>query len=320
MKDMLDAGVHFGHQTQRWNPKMKPYVYTARGGIHIIDLQKSVISARTAAEYVTKVAAEGGRLIFVGTKKQAVDPIREAAQKCGQYFVTKRWLGGMLTNFQTIKTSIDRLKKIDQMREKGELEYFSKKERARIEKEYLRLNDYLDGIRDMKDAPSCMFVVDLNKEHIAVAEAKRLGIAVVGIADTNVDPEIIDYPIPGNDDAIRSIKLFANLIADAFIEGQKQWQETVRASGGEKAESSQQEEQAPQRDQRPRRPTPRGGPQPVGDAPASGPSVVKVSKANRKLVAAGTAEDVEIAMELDLPIAPEVEEEETAATEKTEKQ
>ena len=200
MKDMLDAGVHFGHQTQRWNPKMKPYVYTDRGGIHIIDLQKSVVSAKNAAEFVYKIASEGGRMIFVGTKKQAVEPIREAATKCGQYFVTKRWLGGMLTNFQTIKSSIDRLKKIDQMREKGELDFFSKKERARMEKEYVRLNDYLDGIRDMKDAPTCMFVVDLNKEHIAVAEAKRMGIKVVGIADTNVDPETIDYPIPGNDD------------------------------------------------------------------------------------------------------------------------
>ncbi len=159
MKNMLDAGVHFGHQTQRWNPKMKPYVYTARGGIHIIDLQKSVISARNAAEFVQKVAAHGGRMIFVGTKKQAIEPIKEAAQKCGQYYVTKRWLGGTLTNFQTIKSSIDRLKRIDQMREKGELDFFSKKERARMEKEYHRLSEYLDGIRDMKEAPSCMFVV-----------------------------------------------------------------------------------------------------------------------------------------------------------------
>ena len=211
MKDMLDAGVHFGHQTQRWNPKMKPYVYTARGGIHIIDLQKSVVGAKNAAEFVHKIAAQGGRLIFVGTKKQAVEPIKEAAQKSGQFYVTKRWLGGTLTNFQTIKSSIDRLKRIDQMREKGELEYFSKKERASIEKEYVRLVDYLDGIRDMKDAPSCMFVVDITKEHIAVAEAKKLGIPVVGIADTNSDPGTIEYPIPGNDDAIRSIKLFANM-------------------------------------------------------------------------------------------------------------
>lgn len=310
MKNMLDAGVHFGHQTQRWNPKMKPYVYTARGGIHIIDLQKSVISARNAAEFVRKIASEGGRMIFVGTKKQAIEPIREAAEKCGQYYVTKRWLGGTLTNFQTIKSSIDRLKKIDQMREKGELEFFSKKERARIEKEYQRLSDYLDGIRDMKEAPSCMFVVDLNKEHIAVAEAKRLGISVVGIADTNVDPEIIDFPIPGNDDAIRSIKLFANLVAEAYLEGAKQWQETVRAMGNEKTEAPAREEQAPQPSRGRGR---RGEAAPKESATSAGPAVVKVSKANRKLVAAGTAEDVEIAMELDQGPTAEPEEDTTTA-------
>ncbi len=290
MKDMLDAGVHFGHQTQRWNPKMKPYVYTARGGIHIIDLQKSVVGAKNAAEFVRKVGAQGGRLIFVGTKKQAVEPIKEAAQKCGQFYVTKRWLGGTLTNFQTIKSSIDRLKKIDQMREKGELEYFSKKERASMEKEYNRLLDYLDGIREMKDSPSCMFVVDISKEHIAVAEAKKLGIPVVGIADTNSDPGLIDYPIPGNDDAIRSIKLFANMVAESFMEGAKEYKATVR----EEAESTQ----APQPEKQERRPA-RGRQQQAEAQPAAaGPSVVKVSKA-RKLVAAGTADDVEIAMELE---------------------
>jgi small subunit ribosomal protein S2 len=306
MKDMLDAGVHFGHQTQRWNPKMKPYVYTNRGGIHIIDLQKSVVSAKNAAEFVQKIASEGGRMIFVGTKKQAVEPIREAAQKCGQYYVTKRWLGGMLTNFQTIKSSIDRLKKIDQMREKGELDFFSKKERARMEKEYLRLNDYLDGIREMKDAPTCMFVVDLNKEHIAVAEATRMGIKVVGIADTNVDPETIDYPIPGNDDAIRSIKLFANLVADAYLEGAKMWQEQVRAMGNKAAPAEARTERFEERPARTR------GNDATG--PAAGPSVVKVNK-GRKLVAAGTAEDVEILMELEQPEAPEAVETEVAETE-----
>lgn len=289
MKDMLDAGVHFGHQTQRWNPKMKPYVYTARGGIHIIDLQKSVVSAKLAADFVQKIAAQGGRMIFVGTKKQAVEPIKEAAQKCGQFYVTKRWLGGMLTNFQTIKSSIDRLRKIDQMREKGELDYFSKKERASMEKDYTRLLEYLDGIREMKDAPAAMFVVDLNKEMIAVTEAKRLGIPVVGIADSNVDPEAIDFPIPGNDDAIRSIKLFANLIADAYLEGAKLYQEKVRASGaGEKAEPTERPARSEGRRERPAREA----------AAASGPAVVKVNK-GRKLVAAGTAEDVEIAMELE---------------------
>lgn len=306
MKDMLDAGVHFGHQTQRWNPKMKPYVYTDRGGIHIIDLQKSVVSAKNAAEFVQKVAANGGRMIFVGTKKQAVEPIREAALKCGQYHVTKRWLGGMLTNFQTIKTSIDRLKKIDQMREKGELDFFSKKERARIEKEYARLTEYLDGIREMKEPPAVMFVVDLNKEHIAVAEAKKIGIPVVGIADTNVDPEAIDYPIPGNDDAIRSIKLFANLVAEAYVEGSKQWQESVRSMGNKSGDSGG---EAPVRAERPPRGAARGGGAEQHAAAPAGPAVVKVHKASRKLVAAGTAEDVEIQMELEQPTAETAESE-----------
>lgn len=294
MKAMLDAGVHFGHQTQRWNPKMKPYVFTARGGIHIIDLQKSVEHAKRAADFVKDVAANGGKMIFVGTKKQAVEPIQEAAKRCGQYYVTKRWLGGMLTNFTTIKASIDRLRKIDQMREKGELDYFSKKERARIEKEYTRLAEYLDGIREMKDAPAAMFVVDLNKEHIAVAEARRLGIPVVGIADTNVDPELIDYPIPGNDDAIRSIKLFANLIADAYLEGaqiyeQKLRSQTDKASDLEKEKAA--EEAATEKGRR-------GRGAAAAEKKQAGPAIVKTTK-TRKLVAAGLADDVEIAQELE---------------------
>lgn len=296
MKEMLDAGVHFGHQTQRWNPKMKPYVYTARGGIHIIDLQKTVIRANKAADFVKSIAANGGRLIFVGTKKQAVEPVTEAAQKCGQFFVTKRWLGGMMTNFETIKASIDRLKKIDQMREKGELDFFTKKERARIEKEYLRLSDYLSGIRDMKDAPSAMFVVDLPKEHIAVAEAKRLGIPVVAIADTNSDPETIEFPIPGNDDAIRSIKLFANLVAEAYLEGAKEYEQKLRTQTDKASDTKEEvaaKEEKPQRRGR--------GPGPAktaADKKSDGPSVVKASK-GRKLVAAGMAEKIEIEAELE---------------------
>ena len=300
MKAMLDAGVHFGHQTQRWNPKMKPYVFTSRGGIHIIDLHKSVDRAKKAADFVKEIASNGGKLIFVGTKKQAVEPIQEAANKCGQYFVTKRWLGGMMTNFSTIKASIDRLRRIDQMREKGELEFFSKKERARIEKEYGRLVDYLEGIREMKDAPAAMFVVDLNKEHIAVAEARRLGIPVVGIADTNVDPELIDYPIPGNDDAIRSIKLFANLVADAYMEGAQAYESKLRertdkASDLEKEKAGEAEASAPT----PRRSRTPGAAASAPSAPKpAGPTVVKAAK-TRKLVAAGTADDVEIAQELE---------------------
>jgi small subunit ribosomal protein S2 len=300
MKAMLDAGVHFGHQTQRWNPKMKPYVFTSRGGIHIIDLHKSVDRAKKAAEFVQQVAAEGGRLIFVGTKKQAVEPIQEAAKSCGQFFVTKRWLGGMMTNFSTIKASIDRLKKIDGMREKGELEFFSKKERAKIEKEYTRLVDYLEGIREMKDAPQAMFVVDLNKEHIAVLEAKRLGIPVIAIADTNVNPDLIDYPIPGNDDAIRSIKLFANLVAEAYNEGKVQYEQKMRANTDKDYDLAREKDamanaQAPRKGSRPAAAAAAG---PGAATKPAGPAVVKATK-TRKLVAAGMADDVEIAQELE---------------------
>ncbi len=299
MKAMLDAGVHFGHQTQRWNPKMKPYVFTDRGGIHIIDLHQTVDFAKAAAEFVKKTASEGGRLIFVGTKKQAVEPIQEAAASCGQFYVTKRWLGGMLTNFSTIKASIDRLKKIDQMREQGELEFFSKKERAGIEKDYTRLVDYLDGIRDMKDMPTAMFVVDLNMEHIAVAEAKRLGIKVIGIADTNVNPEMADFPIPGNDDAIRSIKLFAGLIADSYNEGAKEYQATLRSNVDKGDEPAAGITPRGGKEEAPRR---RGAARPEPTAKVedkkAGPAIVKASK-TRKLVAAGTADDVEIQQELE---------------------
>ncbi len=300
IKEMLDAGVHFGHQTERWNPKMKHFVYGDRGGIHIIDLQKTVAHARHAADFVKSVAARGQQLVFVGTKKQAVEPIQEAAEKCGQFHVTKRWLGGMLTNFQTIQASITRLRKIDQMREKGEMEFFSKKERARIEKEYQRLTDFLSGIRDMKDMPGAVFVVDINKEHIAVAEAKKLNIPVVAIVDTNTDPELVDFPIPGNDDAIRSIKLFANLVADSYNEGAKEWEETSKRMAAEAEKAEKQAAKEAKQEKAAAAAEPQEG----------GPQVVKIGK-GRKLVAAGTAEDVEIEMELD------TQEESTDSTEDT---
>lgn len=306
MKEMLDAGVHFGHQTQRWNPKMKNYVYTARGGIHIIDLQKTVVKANKAAEFVKDVAANGGRIIFVGTKKQAVEPIQEAAFRSGQFFVTKRWLGGMMTNFETIKSSIDRLKRIDQMKEKGEFNYFSKKERAKIEKEYLKLSEYLNGIKDMKEKPAAMFVVDLPKEHIAVAEAKTLKIPVIAIADTNSDPESVEYAIPGNDDAIRSIKLFSTLIADAYIEGAKLWEQKLRTMTDKQsdapAEKAERKEETRQRKPRPGDRSANNAAAGKTDAPkkAAGPEVVKVTK-QRKLVAAGLADEVEIQAELETP-------------------
>jgi len=293
MKEMLDAGVHFGHQTQRWNPKMKPYVYTARGGIHIIDLQKTVVRANQAADFVKDIAAGGGTMIMVGTKKQAIEPIQEAAKKSGQYFVTKRWLGGMLTNFETIKASIDRLRKIDKMKENGDFNLLTKKERAGLDNEYIRLTEYLEGIREMKTLPSVMFVVDLPKEHIAVLEARKLGIKVVAIADTNSNPEIVDFPIPGNDDAIRSIKLFSNLIADAYMEGAKVWEQKLRTQTDKASDNKAEVAETAPAKKGAR--TPAKGKE-EAKKPA-GPAVVKSAK-SRKLVAAGTADLVEIEAEL----------------------
>lgn len=306
MKEMLDAGVHFGHQTQRWNPKMKNYVYTARGGIHIIDLQKTVVKANKAADFVKEVAANGGKMILVGTKKQAIEPIQEAAYRSGQYFVTKRWLGGMLTNFETIKSSIDRLRRIDQMKEKGEFNFLTKKERAKLEKEYLKLSEYLNGIKDMKEKPAVMFVVDLPKEHIAVAEAKTLGIPVVGIADTNSDPDSIEYAIPGNDDAIRSIKLFSNLIADSFIEGAKVWEQKLRTMTDKQSDTEKTADKSEKTEKETRTRKPRAGAGAKADTAkkAAGPEVVKVQK-QRKLVAAGLAEEVEIQAELENTETPQ---------------
>lgn len=299
MKDMLDAGVHFGHQTQRWNPKMKPYVYTERGGIHIVDLQKTQEKAQEAADFITKIASQGGRLLFVGTKKQAQEPIKEAAYRTGQFYVAKRWLGGMLTNFETIKASIDRLRKTDQMRASGELELFTKKERAQIEKGYQKLSEYLEGIREMKSLPAAVFVVDVPKEHIAVAEARRLGIPVVAILDTNADPDHVDYPIPGNDDAIRSIKLFTNLIADAYIEGAKLYQDSLVANADKAEATAKTEETKSEKKSK----TSRGGAnrsqsQKSGD---SNPEVVKVQK--RRLVAAGLAEKYELEAEVETAVS-----------------
>lgn len=300
MKSMLDAGVHFGHQKERWNPKMKNFVYTSRGGIHIIDLQKTLVKAKEALAFIENMAANGERMIFVGTKKQAEETIQDAAKKCGQYFVTKRWLGGTLTNFVTIKQSIDRLKKIDQMREKGELEYFSKKERSSMEKEYEKLNEYLEGIREMKEPAGMLFVVDINKEHIAVLEAKKLGIKVVGLCDTNSDPSMIDFPIPANDDAIRSIKLFSDLAADAYLAGAAKWEQKAREMTDKQSDVEKEQKEVAAK------PTGKGrGPKAAAAAPA-GPNVVKAAK-GRKLVAAGTADDIEILAEVEQEVVAEVE-------------
>ncbi len=290
MKDMLDAGVHFGHQVHRWNPKMKNFVFGSRGGIHIIDLQKSVAAAKRAYDAVKAVGATGESMIFVGTKQQAIEPIRAAAQKSGQYYVTKRWLGGTLTNFVTIKDSIDRYKKLERMKQDGKWSLFGKKEQSSMDRELTRLQEYLEGIKELKGKPGAVFVVDIQKEKIAVAEAKRMGIPVIGIADTNSDPSIVDFPIPGNDDAIRSIQLFANLMAEAYMEGYKSFQEKVRATA-DKQEATTAAATKEQRSER----KPRG---------EKGPKVVKAA-AKRKLVAAGTAEDVEIAQELDTELSTE---------------
>ena len=219
MKQLLEAGVHFGHQTRRWNPKMAEYIYTERNGIYIIDLQKSVGKVDEAYEAVKKCAMEGGKILFVGTKKQAQDAIKSEAERCGMYYVNERWLGGMLTNWTTIETRIATLKKYEQMEEDGTFDVLPKKEVIKIRKEMDKLTKNLGGIKEMGGAPDMIFVVDPRKERICIQEAHSLGIPLVGIADTNCDPEELDYVIPGNDDAIRAVKLIVSKMADAVIEG-----------------------------------------------------------------------------------------------------
>ncbi|MGQ9687196.1 MAG: 30S ribosomal protein S2 [Desulfobaccales bacterium] len=221
MKELLEAGVHFGHQTRRWNPKMEPYIFGARNGIHIIDLQKTVQHFKTAYNFVVETVADGGIVLFVGTKKQAMDAIAEEAGRCGMYYVNHRWLGGMLTNFSTISRSIERLKNFEAMKEDGSLKRFPKKEVLIMEKKAAKLERALGGIKDMGRLPDAVYVVDPRKEAIAVKEARKMGIPLVAIVDSNCDPTEIDYPIPGNDDAIRAIRLLTSRIADACLEGAK---------------------------------------------------------------------------------------------------
>ena len=218
MKQLLEAGVHFGHQTRRWNPKMAEYIYTERNGIYIIDLQKSVGKVDEAYNAIKDIAADGGKILFVGTKKQAQDSIKVEAERCGMYYVNERWLGGMLTNFETIQTRIKRLKAIEKMAEDGTFEVLPKKEVIDLKKEWAKLEKNLGGIKDMKDIPDAIFVVDPKKEKICIQEAHILGIPLIGIVDTNCDPEELDYVIPGNDDAIRAVKLIVSKMADAVIE------------------------------------------------------------------------------------------------------
>ena len=218
MKQLLEAGVHFGHQTRRWNPKMAEYIYTERNGIYIIDLQKSVGMVDTAYNAVKDIVANGGNILFVGTKKQAQDSIKTEAERCGMYYVNERWLGGMLTNFKTIQTRIKRLKEIEAMSEDGTFDVLPKKEVIGLKKEWEKLEKNLGGIKEMKKIPDAIFVVDPKKERICIQEAHTLGIPLIGIADTNCDPEELDYVIPGNDDAIRAVKLIVSTMADAVIE------------------------------------------------------------------------------------------------------
>ena len=297
LEDMLKARVYFGHQIHRWNPKMKPYVYAAKGGIHIINLEKTRVMAQKALDFIEEVTGTGGHILFVGTKKQASSLIKEEAKKRNQFYVNKRWLGGTLTNFQTIKMSIDRMKKIDQMRARGDLDRYSKKERSQIDKEQKRLSEYLEGIREMKDIPQALFIVDVNKENIAVAEANKLGLPVTAIVDTNCDPDLIKYPIPGNDDSIRSIQFFIEQVGAACDRGHKKWLSKTR--GQETKEPAQQQNKNASKNV-------------VQSAGASG--VVQVFR-SRKLVAVGTAEDVEIAMEIEKEITPEKTEENKPSSE-----
>jgi len=221
MKQLLECGVHFGHQTRRWNPKMKPYIFTERNGVYIIDLQKTVKGLEKTYDFLREVSKGGGTVLFVGTKRQAQETIKEEALRCGQYYINERWLGGLMTNFKTLRKRITRMLQLRKMEEEISFDKFTKKEAALLRKEGAKLEKYLGGISQMKSVPDALFLIDPRREHIAVLEAKKLGVPVIAIVDTNCDPELIDYPIPGNDDAIRAIKLISRIMADAVIEGRQ---------------------------------------------------------------------------------------------------
>jgi small subunit ribosomal protein S2 len=236
MRQLLEAGVHFGHQTHRWNPKMAPYIFGARNNVHIIDLSQSVPLLHQALKVISDTVAGGGRVLFVGTKRQASEIVADAAQRCAQYYVNSRWLGGMLTNWKTISNSIARLRKLDELLA-GEAQGFTKKERLNLEREREKLNRALGGIKDMGSTPDLIFVIDTNKEAIAIQEAKRLGIPVVAIVDSNCDPDRIDYPVPGNDDAARAISLYCDLVSKAAIDGIARQQGSIGVDVGASAEA-----------------------------------------------------------------------------------
>ena len=262
MKELLEAGVHFGHQTRRWNPKMKPYIFGSRNGIHIIDLQKTVGLFNEIHNFIVRTVSEGYSVLYVGTKKQAHDAIIEESERCGMFHVVNRWLGGTLTNFQTIKKSIARLKDLEGMKADGTIHRYTKKEVLKMEKELFKLEKNLGGIKNMDELPGAVFVVDPKREHIAVKETKKLGIPLIAITDTNCDPDDVDYIIPGNDDAIRAIRLICSKIADACIEGHNIAEERLRAEAEVKKETEEAQE---------------GGPIPSEEA-TEGPEVIIVSR------------------------------------------
>ena len=237
IKELLEAGAHFGHQTSRWHPTMKKYIFTKREGIHIIDLEQTAAMLAKACEFVKETAAEGGIILFVGTKKQAQEAIEQEAKRCGMYYVNQRWLGGVLTNFATLQARIDQLVRLEDQKNRGDLERLPKKEVLKLEEEILRLNRQMGGFKEMTNLPNVLFIIDPNKEKIALAEAKRMGIPVVAVVDTDCNPKEIDYPIPANDDAIRAIKLICGKIADAVIEGKTGVAVAPAEAGEEKAET-----------------------------------------------------------------------------------
>jgi small subunit ribosomal protein S2 len=242
MKELLEAGVHFGHQTKRWNPKMKEFIYGQRNGIYIIDLQKTIKVFKEALQFLKGQAGEGREILFVGTKKQAQDIVRDAASKCESSYVNQRWLGGLLTNFKVIRGSIDKLVDLDEKREDGRWDLLSKKEQSRMDKIYRKLSKNLGGIKRMQGMPGALFIIDSSKEDIAILEATKMNIPIVAIVDTNGDPEVVDYPIPGNDDAVRAIELFTNKVAEAILEGKKSRIEKTMLEdkkGGDEAEAAE---------------------------------------------------------------------------------
>lgn len=269
MKELLEAGVHFGHQTRRWNPKMKAYIFGARNGIHIINLQKTVELFRATSNFITNTVSEGHSVLFVGTKKQAQESIVEESERCGMFYVSNHWLGGTMTNFQTIKKSIARLKELESMVSDGTINRYTKKEALKMEKDLAKLEKNLGGIKNMDGLPGAVFLVDPKKEHIAVREARKLGIPVIAIADTNCDPDDIDHIIPGNDDAIRAIRLICSKIADACIEGHNLAEERLQAEAelSKKAEADKKSEDEGKKELRPEE-----------EGKEKGPEVILISK------------------------------------------